>query len=324
MSRVGHNDVLWLAARLSLRGAYATIAGEVLPVGDPTRLLEFLHYHMSPERWDNVGYVPIHDAFSALALASTEETHRGLAAHNGFPGPLFIDTAIKALENKDLEHFQKSTIFVLAELDNYLFTTENAFTDPDKASRFVRAWSSAIHELLGDPTLPIEKVLVKVLLAIAHLPCLRVHLPKERWNSIRHFPHIMSANPPPLQRCLKDATIIPFLKQTMSPRLPWLGMLWMVYPHLSEEVTLQLEEETREITLEQGSFHLEPYLSKLDAYLENLQTQINELDHLDQAASNLRAKHESMEIAKERLVSIMKVEKRAPAFFSGLYKSWVL
>ena len=318
MNHVSHNDALWPAARLSMQGAYAGTKDELPRVGDPTQLLEFLHYHMSPERWDNVGYLPIHYVFSAIAIASTEETHRGLAAHNGFPDPLFIDTTIRALENKDLKHFRKSTIFVLAELDNHLFTTENAFTDPDRASRFVRAWSSAIHDLLGDPTYLVEKVVVKVLLAIAHLPCLRDHLPKERWSLVLHFPHISSANPPPLQRCLKDTTIIPFLKRTMSPRLPWLGMLWMMYPRLSEGVMLQLLEETREIVSERGSFHLDPYLLMFDAHLERLQAQINELDHLDQAASNLRAKRESMVDAKERLVSIMKAGKRAPLLSPGL------
>ena len=310
MNHVNHNHMLWPAARLSLQGAYASTKDEVPRVGDPTELLEFLHYHMSPERWEGVGCLPVHDAFSALALASTEETHRGLAAHNGFPDPLFIDTTIKALENKDLKHFRKSTIFVLAELDSHLFITENAFTDPAKASRFVHAWSSAICEFLGDPTHMVERAVLKVLMAIAHLPCLRVHLPKERWNLVTKFPHIMNINPPSLQRCLKDTTIIPFLKRTLDARSPsiWLGMLWMLYYRLSEEVLQQLKEETREIVSEQGSFYLGRYFNLFDGYLQNLQTQIDELDHSDQAASKLRAKRELMLKGRECLASM----KRSP------------
>ena len=173
MNRVSHNETLWPAARLSIQCAYTGTKEDVPRVGDPTQLLKFLYYHISPEQWDNGGYLPVHHVFSALAFVSNEETHRGLAAHNGFPDPLFIDTMIKALENKDLKKNRRSTIFVLAELDSYLFNTENAFKDPDRASRFVHAWSSAICEFLGDPTHMVERAVLKVLMAIAHLPCLR-------------------------------------------------------------------------------------------------------------------------------------------------------
>ena len=88
----------------------------------------------------------------------------------------------------------------------------------------------------------------------------------------------------------------------------------MMHHRLSDEVRKQLESETREIVSQQGSFHLEPYVSLFDAYLKNLQVQISELDHLDQAASNLRVKRELMTKAKERLVSLKKRGERASLF----------
>jgi len=311
MENVNLNAALWKPARLSMQGAYNGIKLDIPQVGNPKQLLEFLHYHMSPQQRADEGYWPIHYVFSALALASNEETHRGLATYD-FSDPRFIDTTIEMLkkpeapENKDSKVFRKSTIFVLAELDKYLFTTEKVFADPKKASDFVLAWSTGIREFLGDPTHQVEKVVVKVLLAIAHLPCLRVSLPKERWNLIQHFPYVMNTSSPPLRRCLEDATIIPFLKETMGTwsQPPWLGMLWVMYHRLSKEVRKQLEKETQGIATGQGFFHLDPYLSLLETSLENLQTRINGLDPLDRAASDLWVRRESMAQAKERLLSI--------------------
>ena len=306
MGHVKRDGALWDPARLCIQGAFTATKAEVPRVGDPEQLLEFLHYHMSPQQRANVGYKPIHHVFSALVLASDEETRRGLAKYD-FSDPLFIDTTIEVLRNKDAKSFRKPTIFVLAELDKHLFTTEKVFTDEAKASNFVRAWSAVIPEFLGrDPTHQVERVALKVLLAIAHLPCLRVHLPKERWDWIKHFPFIMNENPPPLQRCLGDATIIPFLKKTTETllRTPWLAMLWMMYHHLSEEVREQLVEETREVVSELGVSHLDPYFTLFDTSLKGLQTQINELDPLDQAVSDLLSKRSQMRRAKERLLSI--------------------
>ena len=103
-----------------------------------------------------------------------------------------------------------------SELDDQLFTTGKAFQDQGIAERFVLAWSAAMHEFLGDPTYRVEKVVVRVLLAIANLPCLRVHLPEERWNLAQYFPYIMNANPPPLKTCLEGDSIFPFLKERVS------------------------------------------------------------------------------------------------------------
>ena len=296
---------LWLPARLCLRGAYSANPADVPQVGDPKQLLIFLRYHM--QKRAIFGSRPIRWVFAALVVASNEETERGLAAHS-FTDPLFIDTTIEALEHKDFTPLRKSAIFLLVKLDSQLFTTDEAFKDPNRASRFVTAWSSAIHEFLGDNSPPhqVEKAVLKVLLAIAHLPCLREHLPKERWSLLKHFPHIMISNPPPLQRCLKDPDIFPFLKSVTDPRSPppWLGMLWMMYHHLSPEVRNQLERETRAIAEGQYFHQLTSYIRMFDLYLGNLETRINELDQWDQATSDLQARQERVEVAKSRLISI--------------------
>ena len=213
MRFVNHNDELWVPARLSIRGVYAASKSEAPQAGDPKQLLQFLYHHMKHR--DNVGDEPIHHAFSAPVLASYEETHRGLVAYD-FSNPFFIKTLTVALGNKDFRLLLKPAIFLLVELEKYLFMTGYAFTDPGRASDFVRAWPGAVHEFLGDPTHRVEMAAVKVLLAIANLPSLRVCLPVERWNWIQHFPYILNANPPSLQRCLENSGIIPFLKQTVS------------------------------------------------------------------------------------------------------------
>ena len=308
MDRANKDDTLWESASLSMQGAYTSSASNVPRVGDPRQVLEFLHHHMSLQQRGNARDKPIHHVFSALALASNEETHRGLAATRDFPNPLFISTIIEALENMEFKALRKSTIFMLSELDDQLFTTDKAFADPERAKDFVLAWSTAIHEFLGDPTHMVEKVVVKVLLAIANLPRLRVHLPKERWGLIQHFPYVTNGNPPPLQRCLKDASIFPFFKQTLNTRSssPWLRMMWVLYYLLSKEVQKQLEEATREIASGHDAFLLDSYVSLFDGYLKTLQTQVDALEPLSQAAAELRMKYELTAKAKERLVSVRK------------------
>jgi len=314
MGLVNNNGALWKPARHCMQGAYTSSMSNVPQVGDPKPVLDFLRHHTPLPQGANVDqWQPIHHVFSAFALASNDETHLGLAGYN-FSDPDFINTTIDALENKDFKGLQKSTIFMLSELDDQLFTTDKAFRDRGTAERFVLAWSAAIHEFLGDPTHRVEKVVVKVLLAIANLPCLRVHLPKERWILVQHFPYIMNANPPPLQRCLGDKNIFPFLKgvlvlpaQQLDIRSlsPWLGMLWMLYHRLSKEVRNQLEEDTREIASGQGFFHLGSCVSMFDVYLTTLKTQVNALEPLDQAALDLRVRLETTEKAKKRLETVI-------------------
>ena len=278
------------------------------PIGDPKLLLKFLHFHMQERA--TIGSRPIYHVFSALVNASNEETDRGLAAYD-FTDPLFIDTTTEALEDKNFTLLRKATIFVLPRLDNHLFVTDKAFGDDQKASRFVKSWSSAIHEFLQDSTPTeqverkdhrIEKAVVKVLLAIAHLPCLRVHLPKERWTLLKHFPHIMVANPPPLQRCLSDPDISPFLNSIMDAgqASPWLGMLWMKYDDLSPEVRKQVEESTRKIAVGEHPHHFGLYTKMFDAYIGNLEGQLRKLDPLAQAAANIQRKRDQTAKARER------------------------
>ena len=316
MRHVDHNNELWLPARLSIQGAYTAAKPDVPQVGDPKQLLQFLDHHM--ERRDSIGDEPIRHVFSALFLASNEETHRGLATYT-FSNQLFIKTLTAALGKKDFKPLRKSAILLLAELDKYLFATKDAFTDPSdpgRASDFVHAWSSAVHEFLGDPTHQVEMATVKVLLAIVNLPSLRVCLPVERWNWIQHFPYILNENPPSLQRCLENTSIIPFLKQTVSnwSQSPWLAMLWMMHHHLSEGVQEDLEKETREIVSKGSYLRLDPFLAFFDVSLKSLQTQIDRLDPLDRTASDLWTKRESLVRARGRLLSIRKEGERKFTF----------
>lgn len=317
MDKADNKTELWSPARLCLRGAYSATNAEVPPVGDPRQLLNFLCYHMKERA--NFGSQPICHVFSAFAVASNEETDRGLVTHE-FTDSLLIDTMIEALENKAFTLLRKLTLFVLVKLDGHLFTTDEAFKIGNKASRFVAAWSSAVGEFLREagPTSPthIKQVALKVFLAMAHLPFLREHLPKERWALIQHFPHIVLTNPPSLQRCLKDPGILRFLTKGTSsrPRLNWLGMLWIMYGRLSPEVRKQLEEETRQVAEGEYFYHLTSYFNLFDAYLSNLTTRIGELDELDQAASDLQAEREKITRAKDRLILIRNTTKRKSLF----------
>jgi hypothetical protein len=305
MDRVDNNAQLWAPAQVCLRGAYSAGTSDVPRVGDPKPLLKFLRYHIKERA--RFASQHIYHVFCALVVAHDEDTDRGLAAYD-FTDPPFIDTMIAALEDKDFTFFRQSAIFLLANLDSNLFITDKAFRDAKRAFRFVHAWSSAVHEFLADPspTHLQETTVVKVLLAIANLPCLRKHLPRERWTLIEHFPFVMLENPPPLQRCLRDPTIIPFLEPiagTKTP-IPWLEMFWVMYHNLSPEVRTQLEEQSKKIAAGAHPYRLQACASRLDAYIKNLDNQISKLDKVDQAASNLQAKRRLTVQTKDRLRSI--------------------
>ena len=312
MDRDDLNDELWESARLSIRGAYSPKTIDVPQVGDPKPLLRFLDHHisLSPEKRRNIGSWPVYFVFSALSAAYNEKNDPGLAGYD-FTRTVFIDIVIEALGDKDSEPLRRSAIFILAKLDSHFFTANKSFEDEKRASRFVTAWSTAIQEFLGDPESLVGKAITKVLLAIAHLPCLRDHLPKERWDLIQHFPHIMVSNPPPLQRCLRDATIVAFFKDIFDPTepSPWLLMLWVMHYHLSKDVRQKLEEETRGIAAGNYPYHLESYTDTFDQYIGKLSRKISALDPLDRASFALREKRQRMVDAKECLVRIQKKAK---------------
>ena len=320
MDRDNPNGELWESARLSIQGAYSSPTDDVPQVGDPKPLLRFLDHHMSlspAQRRDSGGTWPFFYVFSALTTACDQEADRGLAGYD-FTSTIFIDTVVEALGRKDFDALRRSAMFILAKLDGHLFTSTNeTFKDREKASRFVTAWSAAIPEFLGDPMTPEGVAVIKVLLAIAHLPCLRDHVPTKRWDLIELFPNIMVSNPPPLQRCLKDTNIIPFLKERIpDPKKPsiWLLMLWMMYHHLSKGVRQQLEEETRLIAGGNRCHHIGTYADEFKKYIENLKGWISALDPLDEDAIQMQDKRQQMVEARGCLLRIQENAKRNYGF----------
>ena len=319
MGRDDPNGELWESARLCVKGAYSSKTADVPRVGDPKPLLRFLDHHMSlspAQLRDNGGTWPFYYVFSALTAAYDGETDLGLAGYD-FTRTVFIDTVIEALGSKDSEPLRRSAMFILAKLDSHLFTSTNeTFKDREKGLRFVTAWSTAIPEFFGDPMTPEGKAIIKVFFAIANLPCLRAHLPKERWDLIVLFPYIMDSNPPPLQRCLNDITIIPFLKSILDPKKPspWLLMLWVMYHHLSEDVRQQLQEETLGIGAGNYSHHLGTYIDELKKYIEILKAQISALDPMDEATIRMQEKRQRMLEAGRCLFRIQQNTKRYYAF----------
>ena len=317
MDRDDPNGELWESARLSIQGAYGSRMADFPRVGDPKPLLRFLDHHMSlsPEQRRSLGASPFYCVFSALITAHDGET--GLAGYD-FTRTVFIDTVIEALGSKDSEPLRRLAILILAKLDSHLFTSTNeTFKDREKALRFVTAWSTAIPEFLGKPATLAGKAGIGVFFAIAQLPCLRVHVPKERWDPlINYFPHIMALNPPPLQRCLNDITIVPFLKSILNPEKPspWLLMLWVMYHHLSKDVLQQLEEETRGIATGERCWYLEIYADGLKRYIGRLDGEIGALDPSDEAAIQMQEKRQQIVEARRCLVRIRENNKKNYGF----------
>jgi len=290
-----------------MKGAYSSTEW-VPPTEDLKDILDFLHFHISPLQKTTFGGDPIYHAFRSIVISPSVEKRRALAEY-GFDSALLIDAIIQLLPNKDHVALQKMSLFILPELDDVLFTSETAFNDPGRAKEFVKAWSTAIGEFLHETKTPhIEAAGVKVLLAIANLPCLRVYLPPELWDLAYKFPIISYSGSPSMQRCTQNSDILPFIKKStgVTGPLGWLGMLWMKYHSLSTGVRGQLEAETLAIGSGQRYYDLDSYVSLFDTELKRLREKIESLEPLDRSVPELRAGLDAMERARDRLVAIQK------------------
>lgn len=313
MALVKSDDRLWTPARLAMKGAYSSTDG-VPPTGDLKDILDFLLHQISPPPGVTIPNEPVYHAFRSIVINAGVETHRGLAAY-GFDIPFLIDAMIQLLSNKVHIPLQRMSLLILPELDGLLFKSEAAFKDGDRAERFVKAWSTAVNQFLHGAAVPQTDVAsVKVLLAIANLPCLRGYLLPEHWNLVYKFPIILYSDSPSMQRCIENPDILPFIKKPTddTSTLGWLGMLWMKYHSLSKEVRGQLEAETRAIGSSPRHFDLDSYTSMFSWELDRLQARINGLEPLDLSVPGLRSELDEMTRARDRLVEIQK-EERLPA-----------
>ena len=310
------NDVrLWEPARLLMKGVYSSTEW-VPPTGDPEKILDFLHHYISQRA--TVGDEPIYYAFRSIIIRPNAGKRHALEAY-GLSNPSFIDAIvdviIQVLQNKDNMTLKRASLLILPELDSILFKSEVTFGG-DKASNFVKAWSTAISELLHEPTdSNIEAAGAKILLAIADLPCLRGHLSQEQWGLVYKFPTALYSHSPSMERCIRNPHILPFIKQSagIAGKLGWLGMLWLKYHSLSDEVRKQLEAETREIGSSPRHFELDSYVNLFDHELKRLQAIIQKLEPLNQSVPGRRAELDAMGRAKGRLVEIQKEEKERKA-----------
>lgn len=300
------NDArMWEAADLSMRGTHSSTE-TVPPVGDLQDILDFLRFHVSPQKISAASEDPIYHAFRSIVLDSSAGKRRKLAACTYFGSSSFIDALIQLLGRRDHKLLQKTTLLILPELDDVLFASK-ALDDPKRAKGFVSAWSTAIDEFIEEVTPPeIEVAGVLVLLAIANSQSLRALLPSERWRLAYSFPNILYLDSPSMERCIQNPDILPFIKapDTNINALGWLGMLWMNYHDSSDEVRRQLEDESRAICSGPRHYDLNTHASLFDVELERLQAKIDKLQPLDQSALPLRSRLDEMKRAKDRLLEI--------------------
>jgi hypothetical protein len=316
MGLVRSDERLWPSARLLFKGAF--LFPEWPPnIGNPKEMLDFLRYHMSPQQRAQVGQEPLHHVFRAITLVSDDETYRGLAEFD-FTTPDFIDAITRALSNKRFRPLRLAAIHVLPHLDKQLFTSDEAFTDPTRARAFVKAWCTAVRECSdGEFKHETERVALIVLLAIANLPCLRIHVPPERWELAQNFRLILGANPPSLQRCTQNPGVTEFIKGIphMQTPPPWFAMLWMKYDSLSAEVREQLERETRDIVLDKP-YTFDSYVAMFQGQLNRVQGEMDTLEPWDKEMSRLRSEMEAAERVKGRLLELQEEVKQ------GRSRSW--
>ena len=312
MGLVKSDHRLWEPARLLMKGAYSSTEW-VPPTGDPEKILDFLHHHILQRA--AAGDEPIYYAFRSIVIGPNEEKRRALGTYSlGNPSFInaIIDIMIQILQNKDNVTLQKTSLLILPELDNILFRSEATFSD-EQASNFVKAWSTAINELLRESKNEphIEAAGAKVLLAIANLSRLRGHLGQEQWDLVYKFTTALYSHSPSMERCIRNSDILPFIKQSagVDGKRGWLGMLWLKYHSLSDKVREQLEVETREIGSSPNYYDLDSYVDLFDYELKRLRAIIKTLEPLGRSVTGRRAELDAMERAKDRLVEIQKERK---------------
>lgn len=298
-------------ARLSMRGAHSST--KIPPVEHLQDLLDFLQFHISSQQIPTDSKDSIYHAFRSIALGPGAQKRQEIATCSYFGTSSFIEALILLLGAKDHRPLQKMTLFVIAELDNALFASE-AFNEDERAKKFVNAWSTSIGEFIQEVTRPeIEVTGVRVLFAIANSQSLRAWLPPERWELVYKFPTILYSDSPSMKRCIRNPDILMFIKDSDGKidTLGWLGMLWVNYHALSDEVRGQLVAESAAIASGRRHYDLDSYVKQFDFEIKRLRTMIDDLPPLDKTAVALRGRLDGLKTAKDRLLEVQKDGERA-------------
>ena len=273
-----NNQWLWQPAELALTGAFQW---ETLRphVGDPGPLLRFLKHCLLQEQEKRIVMDgPVERIMLALAGAPAEVISDGLAGVD-FTQPLFFNGICHALRNGAPHLLRRATITFLRHLDAQLFDNNKTFS-VDQVNAFIPGWSSSAQESLGkEHGELLKESLFATLMGLLDSAFWREHIPQDRWDILVLLGGMAEERiPPSFYRCVRNSTIIPYLKK-VDPRskntlAQWAAILWAKYPDLAEEVRLQVGKATDEMRNGQSKQNIPLYQTIVEGQIKRIQDNI--------------------------------------------------
>ena len=303
------DDWLWRLAELSLIGAFKW--GIPQPhVGDPTPIIQFLAHFFEVQEEGIVVDDSVERAMLALASAPEGAIGDGIARFD-FTQPLFFDGICLALRDGAPYSLRRATVTFLRHLDAQLFNTNKTFGE-DQINALISGWSSSTQELLqGEHDQLLDEALFTTLMGLLDSLLWREHIPEGRWSVLKSFCGIAEERTPPsFYRCVKNPTIIPYLKTRgalgRTILAQWAAILWERYPDLSEEVKSQLEDATRKMIAGSSKHDLPSYLTIVDGETQRIKDKIDSHTSwsLGDDGARLRTRLDSLRSARKKLAGM--------------------
>ena len=312
MANVESDDWLWRPAELSLIGAFQW--GIPRPhVGDPASLIRFLEHCLIEQARDIGVDDSVERTMLALAGAPAEVVGDGIARVD-FTQPLFFNGICHALRNGAPYPLRRATVTFLRHLDAQLFDHNKTFT-MDQVNSFISGWSSSAHETMEKENGRfLTESLFGMLMGLLDSPFWREHIPQDRWCILTLLGGMTEERiPPSFYRCVKNPTIVPYLKQVdphgVNVLAQWAAILWAKYPDLSQGVRSQVENETRNMASGQSSKdNLSSYLTIVEGQIQLLRDRIkSHAWSFGEDVAELRKRLDSLRAARGTLIAIQKI-----------------
>lgn len=304
IATVDPDDWLWRPAELLMVGAFKWQM-DPPSVEDSEGLVYFLRRCLSEQEKGVVQDEPIERIMLALGGVAAGEIGGGLA----FTEPPFLNGIYYALREDAPYLLRRATVIFFRHLDTQFFDTFRT----KQAAELVSRWSTSAKESWDkDLCQVLAEALVTTLMELLDSPFWRDHIPKERWDILRLISGLGGKLPRPLYRCLKNPTIIPYLREMRGRGsgvfTQWLAIMWMKYPDLSEEVGTQLRKATKEIANGPSKNDITTYLSLLDGEIDRDRERVGVYASwsFEEGAVGSRTRHETLLSARGILAGIQK------------------
>ena len=301
MGKAESHSWLWLPTGLLLFGAFKW-GMEPPHTGDPAELVHFLKHCLLEQEGGSVQDEPIERVVLALGGATADELGGGLERVD-FTQPVFFNGISHALRRGAPYELRRATVAFLRHLDSHFFGAGKTFTE--QATTFVSRWSVSAKESWDKKlNTVLAEALVATLMGLLDSTFWRSYIPEDRWDILRIIGSPDDNLPRSLYRCFKNDAITPHLDtdgRSKGAFTQLVGVMWMKYPDLSEEVKAQLKKATK---VEAGypRNDVATYLTLLDGETKRVEKRISAYDtwSFEEAAIRIRLRERCSKLLSAR------------------------